>query len=121
MKELSIIKDPEYLNVWELQGITINGKNNPKTLNRQDLEKMGLNLKDYNVTQECIIEDITSRKDVNKYLRKTSSPITELTGSDRYETAVKISKEAGKMVQISSYNKWDVSIDGIISTPLQHI
>ncbi len=30
---------------------------------------MGLNLKDYNVTQECIIEDITSRKDVNKYLR----------------------------------------------------
>ncbi|MGO0943840.1 hypothetical protein ACTPD5_22200, partial [Clostridioides difficile] len=42
------------------------------------------NLKDYNVTQECIIEDITSRKDVNKYLRKTSAPITELTGSDRY-------------------------------------
>ncbi|EQF16358.1 N-acetylmuramoyl-L-alanine amidase domain protein, partial [Clostridioides difficile CD144] len=43
MKELSIIKDPEYLNVWELQGITINSKNNPKTLNRQDLEKLGLN------------------------------------------------------------------------------
>ncbi|MEL0672866.1 N-acetylmuramoyl-L-alanine amidase, partial [Clostridioides difficile] len=85
-------KDPEYLNVWELQGITINSKNNPKTLNKQELEKMGLNLKDYNVTQECIIEDITSRKDVNKYLRKTSAPITELTGSDRYETAVKISK-----------------------------
>ncbi len=38
-------QDPEYLNVWELQGITINSKNNPKTLNRQDLEKMGLNLK----------------------------------------------------------------------------
>ncbi|HHI5794318.1 TPA: N-acetylmuramoyl-L-alanine amidase, partial [Clostridioides difficile] len=31
-------KDPEYLNVWELQGITINSKNNPKTLNKQDLE-----------------------------------------------------------------------------------
>ena len=112
-------KDPEYLNVWELQGITINSKNNPKTLNRQDLEKMGLNLKDYNVTQECIIEDITSRKDVNKYLRKTSSPITELTGSDRYETAVKISKEgwkngSDKVVIING----DVSIDGIISTPL---
>ena len=112
-------QDPEYLNVWELQGITINGKNNPKTLNRQDLEKMGLNLKDYNVTQECIIEDITSRKDVNKYLRKTSSPITELTGSDRYETAVKISKEgwkngSDKVVIING----DVSIDGIISTPL---
>ncbi len=45
-------------------------QNNPKTLNKQDLENMGLNLKDYNVTQECIIEDITSRKDVNKYLRK---------------------------------------------------
>ena len=112
-------KDPEYLNVWELQGITINSKTNPKTLNRQDLEKMGLNLKDYNVTQECIIEDITSRKDVNKYLRKTSSPITELTGSDRYETAVKISKEgwkngSDKVVIING----DVSIDGIISTPL---
>ncbi|HBF4546040.1 TPA: N-acetylmuramoyl-L-alanine amidase [Clostridioides difficile] len=112
-------QDPEYLNVWELQGITINSKNNPKTLNKQDLEKMGLNLKDYNVTQECIIEDITSRKDVNKYLRKTSSPITELTGSDRYETAVKISKEgwkngSDKVVIING----DVSIDGIISTPL---
>ena len=112
-------KDPEYLNVWELQGITINSKTNPKTLNRQDLEKMGLNLKDYNVTQECIIEDITSRKDVNKYLRKTSAPITELTGSDRYETAVKISKEgwkngSDKVVIING----DVSIDGIISTPL---
>ena len=112
-------KDPEYLNVWELQGITINSKNNPKTLNKQELEKMGLNLKDYNVTQECIIEDITSRKDVNKYLRKTSSPITELTGSDRYETAVKISKEgwkngSDKVVIING----DVSIDGIISTPL---
>ena len=112
-------KDPEYLNVWELQGITINSKNNPKTLNRQDLEKMGLNLKDYNVTQECIIEDITSRNDVNKYLRKTSAPITELTGSDRYETAVKISKEgwkngSDKVVIING----DVSIDGIISTPL---
>ncbi|HBG1486946.1 N-acetylmuramoyl-L-alanine amidase [Clostridioides difficile] len=112
-------QDPEYLNVWELQGITINSKNNPKTLNRQDLEKMGLNLKDYNVTQECIIEDITSRKDVNKYLRKTSAPITELTGSDRYETAVKISKEgwkngSDKVVIING----DVSIDGIISTPL---
>ncbi|EQG47866.1 putative cell surface protein [Clostridioides difficile DA00134] len=82
MKELSIIKDPEYLNVWELQGITINSKNNPKTLNNKT-RKVGLNLKDYNVTQECIIEDITSRKDVNKYLRKTSAPITELTGSDR--------------------------------------
>ena len=112
-------QDPEYLNVWELQGITINSKNNPKTLNKQELEKMGLNLKDYNVTQECIIEDITSRKDVNKYLRKTSSPITELTGSDRYETAVKISKEgwkngSDKVVIING----DVSIDGIISTPL---
>ncbi|HBF4284427.1 TPA: N-acetylmuramoyl-L-alanine amidase [Clostridioides difficile] len=112
-------QDPEYLNVWELQGITINSKNNPKTLNKQDLEKMGLNLKDYNVTQECIIEDITSRKDVNKYLRKTSAPITELTGSDRYETAVKISKEgwkngSDKVVIING----DVSIDGIISTPL---
>ncbi len=112
-------QDPEYLNVWELQGITINSENNPKTLNKQDLEKMGLNLKDYNVTQECIIEDITSRKDVNKYLRKTSAPITELTGSDRYETAVKISKEgwkngSDKVVIING----DVSIDGIISTPL---
>ena len=112
-------KDPEYQNVWELQGITINSENNPKTLDKQDLENMGLNLKDYNVTQECIIEDITSRKDVNKYLRKTSAPITELTGSDRYETAVKISKEgwkngADKVVIINE----DVSIDGIISTPL---
>ncbi|MCC0631866.1 N-acetylmuramoyl-L-alanine amidase [Clostridioides sp. ZZV15-6388] len=112
-------KDPEYLNVWELQGITINSATNPKTLDRQELEAMGLNLKDYNVTQECIIEDITSRKDVSKYMRKTSAPITELTGSDRYETAVKISKEgwkngSDKVIIISG----DVSIDGIISTPL---
>ncbi|NJJ35028.1 N-acetylmuramoyl-L-alanine amidase, partial [Clostridioides difficile] len=59
------------------------------------------------------------RKDVSKYLRKTSAPITELTGSDRYETAVKISKEgwkngSDKVIIISG----DVSIDGIISTPL---
>ncbi|MCC0659924.1 MULTISPECIES: N-acetylmuramoyl-L-alanine amidase [unclassified Clostridioides] len=112
-------KDPEYLNVWELQGITINSATNPKTLDRQELEAMGLNLKDYDVTQECIIEDITSRKDVSKYMRKTSAPITELTGSDRYETAVKISKEgwkngSDKVIIISG----DVSIDGIISTPL---
>ncbi|MGX9756699.1 N-acetylmuramoyl-L-alanine amidase [Clostridioides difficile] len=112
-------KDPEYLNVWELQGITINSTTNPKTLDRQELEVMGLNLKDYDVTQECIIEDITSRKDVSKYMRKTSAPITELTGSDRYETAVKISKEgwkngSDKVIIISG----DVSIDGIISTPL---
>ncbi|MDB0440487.1 N-acetylmuramoyl-L-alanine amidase [Clostridioides difficile] len=112
-------KDPEYLNVWELQGITINSTTNPKTLDRQELEAMGLNLKDYNVTQECIIEDITSRKDVSKYMRKTSAPITELTGSDRYETAVKISKEgwkngSDKVIIISG----NVSIDGIISTPL---
>ncbi|MGO1041419.1 N-acetylmuramoyl-L-alanine amidase [Clostridioides difficile] len=112
-------KDPEYLNVWELQGITINSTTNPKTLDRQELEAMGLNLKDYDVTQECIIEDITSRKDVSKYMRKTSAPITELTGSDRYETAVKISKEgwkngSDKVIIISG----DVSIDGIISTPL---
>ncbi|MCC0637395.1 MULTISPECIES: N-acetylmuramoyl-L-alanine amidase [unclassified Clostridioides] len=112
-------KDPEYLNVWELQGITINSTTNPKTLDKQELEAMGLNLKDYDVTQECIIEDITSRKDVSKYMRKTSAPITELTGSDRYETAVKISKEgwkngSDKVIIISG----DVSIDGIISTPL---
>ncbi len=63
-------KDPEYLNVWELQSIKINGKDEQKVLNKEDLESMGLNLKDYDVTQEFIISDANSTKAVNEYMRK---------------------------------------------------
>lgn len=71
-------KDPEYLNVWELQSIKINGKDEQKVLNKEDLESMGLNLKDYDVTQEFIISDANSTKAVNEYMRKTSAPVKNL-------------------------------------------
>ncbi|MBS5787820.1 MAG: N-acetylmuramoyl-L-alanine amidase, partial [Clostridioides difficile] len=45
-------KDPEYLNVWELQSIKINNPEKSEVLNKEDLQNMGLKLSDYDVTQE---------------------------------------------------------------------
>ncbi|ALP03441.1 N-acetylmuramoyl-L-alanine amidase LytC precursor [Clostridioides difficile] len=112
-------KDPEYLNVWELQSIKINGKDEQKVLNKEDLESMGLNLKDYDVTQEFIISDANSTKAVNEYMRKTSAPVKKLAGATRFETAVEISKQgwkdgSSKVVIVNG----ELAADGITATPL---
>ncbi|WP_027701366.1 N-acetylmuramoyl-L-alanine amidase [Metaclostridioides mangenotii] len=112
-------KDPEYLNVWELQSIKINNPEKSEVLNKKDLQNMGLKLSDYDVTQEFIISDANSTKELRAYTQKTSAPITQLSGDVRYDTAVAISKEAypsgAKTVVIVN---GDLSSDGIAATPL---
>ena len=71
--EINFNKDPEYLNVWELENLTINGESE-KVLNSSDLEKLGLNLDDYKITQDYIITDY-STKAINNYMQKTSVPV----------------------------------------------
>ena len=112
-------KDPEYLNVWELQSIKINNPEKSEVLNKKDLQNMGLKLSDYDVTQEFIISDANSPKALRAFTQKTSAPITKLSGLDRYETASAISKEAypngAKTVVIVN---GELSADGIAATPL---
>jgi N-acetylmuramoyl-L-alanine amidase len=112
-------KDPEYLNVWELQSIKINNQEKSEVLNKEDLQNMGLKLSDYDVTQEFIISNANSTKELRAYTQKTSAPITQLSGSERYDTAVSISKEAypngTKTVVIVN---GEASADGIAGTPL---
>jgi N-acetylmuramoyl-L-alanine amidase len=112
-------KDPEYLNVWELQSIKINNPEKSEVLNKKDLQNMGLKLSDYDVTQEFIISNANSTKELRAYTQKTSAPITQLSGAVRYDTAVAISKEAypsgAKTVVIVN---GDLSSDGIAATPL---
>jgi N-acetylmuramoyl-L-alanine amidase len=112
-------EDPEYLNVWELDSIKINNLEKPWVLNKEDLQNMGLKLSDYDVTQEFIISDANSPKALSAYTQKTSAPITKLSGTDRYETASAISKEAypngAKTVVIVN---GEHSADGIAATPL---
>ena len=49
-------QEPEYLNVWELDKIEVKSAN-PYTLNRSDLEGMGLDLDFCDITQEILIDD----------------------------------------------------------------
>ncbi len=112
-------KDPEYLNVWELQSIKINNPEKSEVLNKEDLQNMGLKLSDYDVTQEFIISNANSPKELRAFTQKTSAPITKLSGAERYDTAAAISKEAypngTKTVVIVNGKS---SADGIASTPL---
>ncbi|MEG2789567.1 MAG: cell wall-binding repeat-containing protein [Romboutsia sp.] len=107
--------DPEYLNVWQIENITINSET-PQILNKEKLEELGLNLNDYNVTQEYIISNTQS---INTYMRKASAPVEKLIGDNRFETAVKISKQgwengSNKVILVSG----NAIADGITATPL---
>ena len=109
-------KDPEYLNVWEIESIVVNNPTNPQTLTKDNLEKLGLKLSDYNVTQEYII---TTERSIATYMEKTAAPITKLIGDDRAQTSVKISQEgwkdkAKKVILVSG----DSISDGVTATPL---
>lgn len=112
-------KDPEYLNVWELQSIKINNPEKSEVLNKEDLQNMGLKLSDYDVTQEFIISNANSPKELRAFTQKTSAPVTQLSGAERYDTAAAISKEAypngTKTVVIVN---GEASADGIAGTPL---
>ncbi|MGL6107505.1 cell wall-binding repeat-containing protein [Romboutsia sp.] len=109
-------KDPEYLNIWEIENITINDEKNSQILNKQKLEEMGLKLEDYNITQEYII---SNKKQLKTYLQKSSAPVKKLEGSTAFETAVKISQEgwqggSDKVILING----EAIADGITATPL---
>lgn len=114
--QINFNKDPEYLNVWNLENITINS-NKPKVLNKEDLEKLGLNLDDCKVTQEFIL---TQQPQVMRsYIKKAGAPVKKLVGEERQDTAVKISQEgwkngANKVIIVSGY----AISDGITATPL---
>lgn len=109
--------DPEYLNVWKIESIVINNDENPQTLYKQELENLGLNLNDYNITQEYILSN--TQQSIETYIKKTSSPIKVLAGTTIYDNAVSISKEGwtsktDKLIIVNG----DIIADGITATPL---
>ncbi|WP_042271297.1 cell wall-binding repeat-containing protein [[Clostridium] dakarense] len=108
-------KDPEYLNVWQIENITINGENE-QILDKQKLEELGLDLQEYNIVQEYII---TNKKYLSSYVEKTSAPVKKLIGDNRAHTATKISQEgwkdgADKVILVNG----NAIADGITATPL---
>lgn len=114
--EIDFNKDPEYLNVWKIENIVINNNENPQTLNREDLEKLGLKLDDYNVTQEYIVPNMEA---MPMYMQKTGAPVKELIGARRHDTSVKISQEgwpngSNKVIIVNG----SAISDGITATPL---
>ncbi len=113
--EINFNKDPEYLNVWEIENITVNSET-PKVLSSTDLKDLGLNLDDYKVTQEYIV---TTPKSLSTYLQKSAAPVKKLVGDERQDTAVEISKEgwangASKVILVNG----NAIADGITATPL---
>lgn len=113
--EINFNKDPEYLNVWEIENITINS-DTEKVLSSTDLQNLGLNLDDYKVTQEYIV---TTPKSLATYLQKSAAPVKKLVGDERQDTAVEISKEgwangASKVILVNG----NAIADGITATPL---
>lgn len=109
-------KDPENLNVWELENIVVNSSS-PYTLDRNDLEDMGLDLDSCDITQEIVV-DLSSVQSIQRYATRTSAPVTQLIGDNRYGTAIKVSKEGWtKSDKVIIVNR-NASIEGIISTPL---
>ena len=116
--EIEFNKDPEYLNVWEIENITINSENNPAVLNKEDLQNLGLNLDDYKITQEYLF-DYNNPESIAKYIQKSSIPVKKMMGAEREDTAVEISKEgwkngSKKVIIVSGY----VMADGLTATPL---
>lgn len=113
--EINFNKDPEYLNVWEIENITINS-DTEKVLSSTDLQNLGLNLDDYKVTQEYIV---TTPKSLATYLQKSAAPVKKLVGDNRQDTAVEISKEgwangSSKVILVNG----NAIADGITATPL---
>ncbi|MDR1774067.1 MAG: cell wall-binding repeat-containing protein [Clostridioides sp.] len=123
--EIVYNKDPEYLNVWELQSIDLNDANRT-TLDKQELKNMGLNLSDYDVIQEFVIENPkeisaidATKTNMELGASKGAVPITKLVGNDRYETAVAVSKAsytstANKVIIVCG----EKIADGVTATPL---
>ena len=114
--EINFNKDPEYLNVWKIENIVINNNENPQTLNREDLEKLGLKLDDYNVTQDYIVPNMEA---MPRYIQKTGAPVKPLIGARRHDTSVKISQEgwpngSNKVIIVNG----SAISDGITATPL---
>lgn len=108
--------DPEYLNVWKINNITINDNQNKQVLNTNELEKLGLKLDDYNITQEYIVSNM---EQIRTYMQKTSAPVVELSGDSAYNNAVNVSKEGWKTTtdKVVIING-DIVADGITATPL---
>lgn len=108
--------DPEYLNVWKINNIVINDNQNKQVLNTDELEKLGLKLDDYNITQEYIVSNMAQ---IKTYMQKTSAPVVELSGDSAYDNAVKVSKEGWKTTtdKVVIING-DIVADGITATPL---
>ncbi|WP_270942939.1 N-acetylmuramoyl-L-alanine amidase [Romboutsia lituseburensis] len=108
--------DPEYLNVWKINNIVINDNQNKQVLNTDELEKLGLKLDDYNITQEYIVSNMAQ---IRTYMQKTSAPVVELSGDSAYDNAVKVSKEGWKTTtdKVVIING-DIVADGITATPL---
>lgn len=108
-------KEPEYLNVWKIENITINSET-PEILDKTKLEELGLNLRDYDIHQEYIV---TNTRSLKQYMQKTSAPVKELVGNTRFETAVKISQEGwengSEYVILVNGN---AIADGVTATPL---
>lgn len=109
-------KSPELLYVWKIDNIQINNLENPYTISREQLQKEGVNVDDYDVTQEYIIYNKAS---LQSYKRSTSAPIKKLIGDQRHDTAIEISKEgwkegADKVIIVNG----SAIADGITATPL---
>ena len=113
--ELNFNKEPEALNVWKIENITINNENK-EMLDKSKLKELGLNLGDYDIHQEYIV---TNKKDLKQYVKKTSAPVKELIGDNRFETAVKVSQEGWENGSdyVILVNGNSIS-DGVTATPL---
>lgn len=109
-------KSPESLYVWSIDNIVINSVDNPQTITKEDLEKEGLDLKQYDIIQEYLVYNNAS---LASYMEKTAAPIKKLAGAERQDTAISISKEgwsggANKVIIVNG----SAIADGITATPL---
>lgn len=120
-------EEPEYLNVWELESIEVKSAN-PYTLNRSDLEGMGLDLDSCNITQEIVIDDAevqralaegeSASKVVQRTLSRAAVPVEKLVGDNRYGTAIKVSQEGWTRSDTVVIVNRNASLAGVIATPL---
>ena len=120
-------EEPEYLNVWELNSIEVKSAN-PYTLNRSDLEGMGLDLDSCNITQEIVIDDAEVQRAlaeggsasnvVQRTLSRAAVPVEKLIGDNRYGTAIKVSQEGWKRSDTVIIVGRNSTTAGVIATPL---
>lgn len=120
-------QEPEYLNVWEIENIEVKSSN-PYTLDREDLENMGLDLDSCDVTQEVVIDEKAIQKAlsegesantaIQRTLTRTAAPVKQLIGDNRYGTAVKVSQEGWKSADTVVIVNRNAGIAGTIATPL---